>query len=76
MVLVDVSSESLKEDNEEIVWLNFFVNVNSVFLLVELNYWFFEFEVIIFLDLIVIIVMDNFKKGFRGLILDFKDIVK
>lgn len=76
VVSADVSSESLKEDNEEIVRSNFPANANSAFSPAEPNYRPPEFEVTIPSDPIAIIAMDNFKKGFRGLISDFKDIAK
>lgn len=42
----------------------------------ELNYRFLEFEVVVLFDFVVMIVWNNFKNGFKGLVVNFKDIVK
>lgn len=58
VVLVDVIGEVLEKVNKEIVWLNFGEDKMNGFLLIELKYWFLDFEVVNWFDLFVVIVLE------------------
>lgn len=67
VVLVDVIGEVLEKVNKEIVWLNFGEDKMNGFLLIELKYWFLDFEVNWF-DLFVVIVLEKFINGFKSIV--------
>lgn len=67
VVLVDVIGEVLEIVNKEIVWLNFGEDKMNGFLLIELKYWFLDFEVNWF-DLFVVIVLEKFINGFKSIV--------
>lgn len=67
VVLVDVIGEVLEKVNKEIVWLNFGEEKMNGFLLIELKYWFLDFEVNWF-DLFVVIVLEKFINGFKSIV--------
>lgn len=68
VVLVDVIGEVLEKVNKEIVWLNFGEDKMNGFLLIELKYWFLDFEVVNWFDLFVVIVLEKFINGFKSIV--------
>lgn len=68
VVLVDVIGEVLEKVNKEIVWLNFGEDKMNGFLLIELKYWFLDFEVVNLFDLFVVIVLEKFINGFKSIV--------
>lgn len=68
VVLVDVIGEVLEKVNKEIVWLNFGEDKMNGFLLIELKYWFLNFEVVNWFDLFVVIVLEKFINGFKSIV--------
>lgn len=68
VVLVDVIGEVLEKVSKEIVWLNFGEDKMNGFLLIELKYWFLDFEVVNWFDLFVVIVLEKFINGFKSIV--------
>lgn len=68
VVLVDLIGEVLEKVNKEIVWLNFGEDKMNGFLLIELKYWFLDFEVVNWFDLFVVIVLEKFINGFKSIV--------
>lgn len=68
VVLVDVIGEVLEKVNKEIVWLNFGEDKMNGFLLIELKYWFLDFEVVNWFDIFVVIVLEKFINGFKSIV--------
>lgn len=68
VVLVDVIGEVLEKVNKEIVWLNFGEDKMNGFLLIELKYWFLDFEVVNWFDLFVVIVLEKFINGLKSIV--------
>lgn len=68
VVLVDVIGEVLEKVNKEIVWLNFGEDKMNGFLLIEVKYWFLDFEVVNWFDLFVVIVLEKFINGFKSIV--------
>lgn len=68
VVLVDVIGEVLEKVDKEIVWLNFGEDKMNGFLLIELKYWFLDFEVVNWFDLFVVIVLEKFINGFKSIV--------
>lgn len=68
VVLVDVIGEVLEKVSKEIVWLNFGEDKMNGFLLIELKYWFLDFEVVNWFDLFVVIVLEKFINGLKSIV--------